>query len=91
MMTGTVGFLRGGWLQWRTPGYHFWCHGGGGTAAGREEEGAVLIQHSLVDGAGLSQVESEMVVLGSVHGESGGVCYWSFPSGRDVWDFYGQL
>lgn len=72
-------------------GYHFWCHGGGGTAAGREEEGAVLIQHSLVDGAGLSQVESEMVVLGSVHGESGCVSYWSFLSGRDVWDFYGQL
>lgn len=51
----------------------------------------MLIQHSLVDGAGLSQVESEMVVLGSVHGESGGVCYLSFLSGRDVWDFYGQL
>jgi hypothetical protein len=48
-----------------TIGCHFWCCGRGGVAVGQEEEEVVLIQPLLVDGAGLSRVEYQIMTFGS--------------------------
>ena len=71
--------------------YYFWCFGRGGVAAGQEEKKVVLIQPSLMDGAGLLRVESEIVALGSDHKEIKRVGLEFFFYGRDVWIFMGNL